>query len=477
MARQRLKIKRHKPYIPARHPAPAPTLPADRTVGWLHTDHTATIYRRPEFWATLPGDLVACTLCYRNCVIEPGEAGWCKYRVNEEGRLVTPAHGVISMLQMAMSGYATHPLLFFKPGQPAVYLGATYCTSDCHFCSSGRLVWRPWTLDWGPEGEGRPAEFGSVWGFLRKVVPPGDVVELARRIGAGQIHFGMNEPTLSIEYTLDVARRAKRAGLDVTLLTNGFTSPGAVRTLAPYVDAIELGVKGSGDPEFYRRWMRAEGAMDAVKVAAKTWREAGVHVQISDVIAPPHMQTDAAAEEAMRRLYGWIADELGPLTPVRICHMRYPEGIRRGEGKIGRAMLPPRADEGQRLSWIARPLWAEGMARQTGLPYAHIRGDDRPIRCHNCGEVLLDPRQDCRMEGVGACLMVQGFCPFWGHEQHVTAGRCDHCQATVPVIALSEVQLAASWALARSRALLQTDHPEVHRRVAALEESRPRERA
>jgi hypothetical protein len=48
--------------------------------------------RRAEHWhrpasRTAPPGQVACTLCYRKCVLAPGEDGFCRYRGNVAGRM------------------------------------------------------------------------------------------------------------------------------------------------------------------------------------------------------------------------------------------------------------------------------------------------------------------------------------------------------------------------------------------------------
>ena len=38
--------------------------------------------RDANFWRTAGGGAVECLLCYRACVLKPGETGWCGYRGN-----------------------------------------------------------------------------------------------------------------------------------------------------------------------------------------------------------------------------------------------------------------------------------------------------------------------------------------------------------------------------------------------------------
>jgi pyruvate formate lyase activating enzyme len=176
--------------------------------------------------------------------------------------------------------------------------------------SSKEIVWRPDTVQWGASGEMGAGSDGG-WYGRRAVLHPLAAVELAQRWECSQIEFGINEPTLTFEYTYDVATLAHAAGLDVVVETNGFTTRQPIRRLAPLADAVDVGIKGSGEPEFYATQMRSPGAMDAVRAAMIEWRRAGVHLIVGDVVAPSHLQDDVTAAEAHRRLYGWIADPFG----------------------------------------------------------------------------------------------------------------------------------------------------------------------
>jgi pyruvate-formate lyase-activating enzyme len=70
--------------------------------------------------------------------------------------------------------------------------------------------------------------------------------------------------------------------------TNGFTSPAAIRQLAPYLDMVHVGVKGHADPDFYAKRMRAPGAVEHELKALKTWNDSPTMLGVSDVVTPHH---------------------------------------------------------------------------------------------------------------------------------------------------------------------------------------------
>lgn len=412
---------------------------------WMNDPATMQVQpaRAAEFWRASPGRRVACDLCYRRCELQPGEHGWCGYRFNLNGRmqLGKHAHGVVSCMVRQQRGYQVDPFLTYKPGATSLFIGGTHCTAGCVFCMSKEITWQPERVPWLRGEMGGATDAPLYEG--RAVIHPGGVIELARQWGCSQIEFGINEPLLSWEFTFDVARLAKRAGLDVVVETNGFSTPAAVDHLAPFVDAVDVGIKGHLDPGFYAKRMRSGEAPEAVKAAILAWKRAGVHLIIGDLVPPPRWMTDDEAETAARALYRWIADEVGPQTPVLITQIMTPGPQVSGERmKFGGLLLgrDATADDEQHYNW--RRVRALAIARECGLVYAHPK-DGTPICCHACGGILLHIPDPCML--CNPCTMPTNFCSIWTHEQHVTDSRCDHCGVAVPIQTLSADELAATW--------------------------------
>ena len=406
----------------------------------------AVVTREARYWRPAKGRSVICDLCYRACVIEPGQAGWCKSRVNRSGRLVLSSHGVLSSLALQMRGYQVDPFMTYKPGALSLFVGGTHCTSGCVFCMSKEITWRPDRIPWG-YGERKLAQ--GLFFTHRAMVHPKAVIWTAQYLGCSQIEFGINEPLMTYEYTLDTARLAKAAGLEVVIETNGFSSTAAIRELAPYIDAVDLGIKGSADPAFYAKWMKAPGSsVEAVKESALEWRRAGVHLIIGDVIAPSHMQSEEAFNQSVRDFYQWIYDNLGALTEVLITTLNIPGPASSQASDDDRLFLPPTATRLDKEIYQAKINWAICAAHKIGLPYAHNKTALEPILCHACkGELLVfkTPEVYCF-----PCTMPMQFCDQWDTTSYVTAGHCDHCGAQVPIVSQTAEEREKSLAALRS---------------------------
>ena len=85
--------------------------------------------------------------------------------------------------------------------------------------------------------------------------PPEEVVKSAKDSSCQGISYTYTEPTIFMEYAYDTAKLAHEAGLFNTFVTNGYMTPEAVKTIAPYLDAATVDFKGGADPDFYKSVM------------------------------------------------------------------------------------------------------------------------------------------------------------------------------------------------------------------------------
>lgn len=410
-------------------------------------------------WVTGASDLLAdlrpdgsidCRLCYRLCRLEPGESGPCGHRTNRAGMLELVGHGELSTLQRSMSGINGDTFASFKPGRPAAFVGGTRCTAGCTFCSSGKAVHNP---DAVPLAEpSRPVEpeldgltslpaldmFYGARAYMHPVLAARTVAQL----GAVVATLGMNEPTLTIEWSLEFARECAVLGVDVQVQTNGFTTPEGIAVLAPWVSAVHVGIKGSADPAFYDRLMRSPGGEVAALDSLRMWREAGVHVIVGDLLAAPHMQSREAFEDHARRFYERVHADLGSVVDVYTMIAltpAQPVGVRMGQAATRRELWP---------EYVERVDRARQLARDAGLPF--WRSGPRALKC-SCGQDLLSNDDICG-DALGEdapCAVGHVFCPF----QTTTTpdvtpdSRCNSCDREVPVIPVTARESADARAV------------------------------
>lgn len=326
----------------------------------------------------------------------------------------------------------------FLPGSLGVSVAVSGCNARCAFCITYPGSREPERLQGVPSSAVLVDGRIRTWRGLAVKLAPAQVVRGAVLAGAHLLAISGGEPTLHPGYTGALCRLAKEAGLTTLLLTNGITEPATVRGLAPFVDGLLLGIKGSLSAAFYGRWMGVDGAcVDVVKRAALAWRESGVWMQATCLVAPPAMQDDVEHGRAEADLYAWLASDLGTDVPVSFGGILRPEGARD-------FWTSGPEDEAAYTDRLHR---AAHQARASGLAYAadisEIAEGRTRYHCHQCGGLLLYlqwPMVECGP----ACTMATAWCRLWWHEQHATGGRCDHCGAEVPVRTLPAARLAAN---------------------------------
>jgi pyruvate formate lyase activating enzyme len=231
---------------------------------------------------------IRCHVCERRCLIVPGGQGWCRTRENRGGQLVTLIYGAVS--SMVANPLEKKPFYHFYPGTYAFTAGSWSCNFGCPWCQNDDIS---------------------------KVAPPPAAgmfhrerfVELTERNHCQGTSISFNEPTLSLEWSLEVFRLARRRGLYNTYVTNGYMTPEALALLVEAgLDAMNVDVKG--DPVAVRKYCKG---IDVEKVwaACRMARSQGVHLEITTLVIPGVNDTDAVLRGIAMR----IVNELGSKVP------------------------------------------------------------------------------------------------------------------------------------------------------------------
>ncbi len=234
---------------------------------------------------------VRCHVCERRCTIVAGGFGWCRTRQNRGGRLVTLIYGAVSSL--ADNPIEKKPFYHFYPGTSALTAGSWSCNFGCPWCQNWDISKVP------PPGRG-------------KYVSPERFVELAENAGCRGTSISFNEPTLSLEWSLDVFRLARQHGLYNTYVTNGYMTAEALSLLIDAgLDAMNVDVKG--DAAAVKRFCKGID-VDKVWATCRLARARGVHLEITTLVIP----TVNDADEVLRGIAGRIVAELGPEVPWHV---------------------------------------------------------------------------------------------------------------------------------------------------------------
>ena len=247
--------------------------------------HEAMLYEKLE------DNKVNCCLCARRCLISNGALGFCLVRKNQDGVLYTLNYG--KAVSAGVDPISKKPLSHFNPGALVMSIAAAGCNFRCQFCDN-------WMISQDKEVAGRP-------------FPPEEVVKSALNGNCQGISYTYTEPTIFMEYAYDTAKLAHEAGLFNTFVTNGYMTPEAVKTIAPFLDAATVDFKGGGDPDFYKS-VSAVPNVGAIYEALKELKLNGVHIEITNLVVPKI----GDSMDRIKRMAGWIRDYLGKDTPFHL---------------------------------------------------------------------------------------------------------------------------------------------------------------
>lgn len=245
--------------------------------------------REARFYDKRADREVQCRLCPRECVILPGQRGFCKVRENQAGTLVSRVHGFPVALHV--DPVEKKPFFHVRPGAQAFSLGTAGCNFTCQFCHNYDI------------SQAAPEEVAAT------ALPPDDLVRRAKQAGCGLLAFTYAEPVVFYEYMADCARAARDAGLGSVMVTNGFINPKALAALLPLLTAVKIDLKGFSEP-FYRDICggRLEPVLDTLSLLKehRTWTE------IVTLVVPGLNDS----ESELQRLSAWVAAEMGPGVPL-----------------------------------------------------------------------------------------------------------------------------------------------------------------
>jgi pyruvate formate lyase activating enzyme len=240
-----------------------------------------------------------CDVCFRHCLLEEGQVGFCKARGCRQGTSVALNYGLVS--SCGLDPIEKKPLKEFHPGSLILSVGSYGCNLRCPFCQNFEI---------------------SQYDLAKQCdrILPETLVEEAlalRKQGNIGLAFTYNEPMVGYEYVRDCAKLAHSKGLLNVLVSNGCASQKALSEVLPYLDAMNIDLKG-----FTREYFTYVGGDFEMTKAFIARAVTSTHVELTTLIVPHH-NDDPVAMEAEAQ---WIAS-LNPKIPLHLTRYfpRYKE--------------------------------------------------------------------------------------------------------------------------------------------------------
>ncbi len=302
------------------------------------------------FYRKLEKRKVQCFLCAHDCLISEGKRGICGVRENREGTLYSLVYGKV--IAMNVDPVEKKPLFHFYPASTSFSVSTVGCNFRCKHCQNYEIAQYPKMRDDIP-GER---------------VTPEQIVDAAERSACKSISYTYTEPTIFMEFAYDCARLAHERGVKNVFVSNGFTGAEATRSMAPYLDANNIDLKG--DDEFYRKicGARLQPVLDTIKLM----KELGVWVEITTLIIPSYNDS----EKVINGIIDFILS-VDPAIPWHVSQF-YP---------TYQLVDQPRTP-------ISTLRWARDLGMKRGIKYVYtgnVPGEGgESTYCPKCGGLLIE---------------------------------------------------------------------------------------
>ena len=331
---------------------------------------------RTRYWRALEDGRVECEVCPRRCRLREGQRGMCFVRAREQDQVVLASYGRSS--GFCVDPIEKKPLDHFLPGSAVLSFGTAGCNLACRFCQN-------WDISKSREIH-----------RLTDRATPERLARAAVELGCRSIAFTYNDPTVFLEYAVDVAHAAREHGIHPVAVTAGYIEPEPRRELFAAMDAANVDLKAFTE-SFYRKV--CGGSLATVLETLEYLRhETDVWFEITTLLIPGENDDPHEIEQ----LSSWVHDRLGPDTPLHFTAF-HPDW----------KMLDKRPTPASTLTG------ARAIARSVGLRYVYTGNVHDPegqsTCCSGCGEVVIG-RDGYRileweLDEAGRCTRCSTPCP------------------------------------------------------------------
>lgn len=285
-------------------------------------------------------------------------------RFNKGGKLMAPWGGVSSL---GLDPIEKKPLYHFLPGLITLSFGMIGCNFRCLYCQNHEISF-------------------DEEGFL-KPFSASEIADIAIREKTPIIVSTYNEPTISIEWAIEVFNEAQKRnpGIKKGIVSNGYFSPQAI-SLMEGLDFIKIDLKSFNPERFYKLTSASlDGVLESIKLSVSK----GFWVEIVTPLVPDFNDSEYEVKSAA----SFIAS-IDPEIPWHITayHPDFLMDNRRAELKdIDRAI---------------------SIAKKAGLKNVYagniIESGLSSTFCPSCGRMVIERGYMTLRRN----LLVNGRCPF-----------------------------------------------------------------
>jgi len=242
------------------------------------------------YWHRLADGRVQCDVCPRFCTLREGQQGLCFVRACEDGQVVLKTYGRSS--GFCVDPIEKKPLNHFLPGSAVLSFGTEGCNLSCKFCQN-------WDIS-------KSREVAK----LADAASPELIARAAKTLGCRSVAFTYNDPTIFLEYAVDVAKACHAAGIRTVSVTAGYICERPREELYRHIDAANVDLKAFTE-KFYTEITGAhlQPVLDTLVYLKK---RTNVWLEITNLVIPGQNDSDGELEALSR----WVVENLGRDVPL-----------------------------------------------------------------------------------------------------------------------------------------------------------------
>lgn len=216
------------------------------------------------------GDYMNCKTCNHFCHIAPLKRGICGLRENNLGKLVILNYERV--IAENIDPIEKKPLFHFLKGTKTLSIATIGCNFRCAWCQNDDI-----------SQMSKEATRDEIANKIGIDIEPAQIIEHALKSNCPSISYTYTEPTIFLEFALDTMKLAKKAGLNNIWVSNGYFSPETLNLISPYLDAINIDLKGFSEDN-YLKYSGAElqPVLDNIKDIYKR----KIHLELTTLIVP-----------------------------------------------------------------------------------------------------------------------------------------------------------------------------------------------
>lgn len=331
-------------------------------------------FSREAIWYVETPRGIQCTVCPNECIVKPGEVSTCHNRTNIGNKLWSIAYG--NPCAVHVDPVEKKPLLHFLPQSRTFSIATAGCNFACLNCQN-------WEIS-----QTSPSDTTNM------ELMPEQVVASCIQNNCASIAYTYSEPISWYEYMLETARLAKEKQIRSIMVSNGYINPEPLQKLIPFIDAANIDLKVF-DPGIHLRL--TGGKLQPVLDTLVSMQKSKVWLEITNLIVPAWSDD----LEMIRLMCKWLATN--GFTQVPLHFSRFSPLY-----KLTQLPVTP----------LNTLLKAREIALQEGLKFVYVgnvpgKGFENTM-CPECGKMVV--------ERMGFSVL----------SNHLAAGKCSFCQATVP---------------------------------------------